>query len=462
MIHNYEEYKESLRDGRVVYYRGKKVDDVTEHPIIGLETAPVELLFREKYRSFNPDFGVESSTFYKIPHNSDDLVERSVTTYEITKELGMLWPHIGSDALLSARVATHNLDTKERFQKYHENVVKNNLFLCGAQIDVKGDRQYRPSEQKDPDMYVRVVKEKPDGIVVRGAKFHTSMSAISNEVFVLPGRSFREGEEDYAICFAVPTNTENLKMIARPAIATEGALHKMEGPRTTVRRMGETLTIFDDVFVPWERVFIYKDVKAASGVALLFALFHRLSAVSYRAALAEILIGLAKLMAEANGIGRASHIAKDITDLVTFAEIQRCCSRMAALECHLDKKTGIAVPNNIYTNVGKLYSNANYLAIIQSLIDIAGGIAICAPSGDDYDNEMLKPYIDKYLSAAVPGSERFKLMLIMREIIALMAGEESVIMVHAEGSMEASRIELYRSYDFTDSKNIINEMLSTM
>src|SRR5208337_5003020 len=105
----------------------------------------------------------------------------------------------GSDALLATRVATHTLDTRERFLKYHEYVVSNNLFLCGAQIDVKGDRNLRPVQQTDPDMYVRFVEENSDGIVVKGAKFHTSMSAIANEVFVLPGRSLRGGEEDYAL-----------------------------------------------------------------------------------------------------------------------------------------------------------------------------------------------------------------------------------------------------------------------
>lgn len=462
MISTFEQYKESLRDKRTVYYRGVKVEDVTTHPITKLETAPVEYLFKDKYRSYNADFGMETSRFFKIPHNAEDLLERSTMTYEITKDLDMLWPHIGSDALLAARVATHSLDTRERFLKYHEYVVNNNLFLCGGQIDVKGDRNLRPVQQTDPDMYVRVVEENSEGIVVKGAKFHTSMSAIANEVFVLPGRSLRGGEEDYAISFAIPVNTDGLKLIARPAIATEGASNKMEGPRTKTRRMGETLTIFDNVFVPWERVFVYKDVKAASGLALLFALFHRLSAVSYRVALAEHMVGLGKLMAEANGIDKASHIAKDITDLIIFAEVQRCCSKMAALECHIDKKTGIAIPNFIYTNVGKLFSNSNYLSILQSLIDIAGGIAICAPSGDDYLNGELRPYIDKYMRGAVPGDERFKLMLIMREVVALMGGEESVIMIHAEGSMEASRIELYRSYDFTGSTLRVKELLNSM
>lgn len=464
MIQNYEEFKESLKDGREIYYRGERVKDVTVHPILKLEITPVKALFEKKYHFDNPDFNCETSRFWKIPRNSADLLERSAITYEITKELGMLWPHIGSDAMLAARVATNTIGGvfKERFEAFAKDVITNNLFMSCAQIDVKGDRRLRPSQQPDPDMYVHVVEEKEDGIVVRGAKLHTSMTTISNEIFVCPGRAFKGGEEDYAIAFAVKPDTKGLKLIMRPGIASEAALHASEGPRATKKRMGESLTIFDDVFVPWERVFIYRDVKAASGLALLFALWHRLSAVSYRAALAEHFIGLGKLLAEANGIDGASHIARNIVELILYTEVQRACARVACHECHMDKKSGVAIPNNIYTNVGKLYSNSNYMKVMNCLIDIAGGAACTAPSGNDYANKELRPYVSKYMRGAVSGEERFKLMLLIREQIALLGGEEAVIYIHAEGSQEASMVELYRSYNYTESTNCIKKLLGEM
>lgn len=464
MRRKFEEYRTSLRDGRELYYRGKKVSDVTTHPILSLETNLVGYCFKPKYYYNAPEFGGEISKFYKVPRSSSDLLERCTITYEVTKEAGILLPHIGSDAILAATISTSNSEEKfkERFNNYARQVIRNDLFLAVAQIDVKGDRRLGPSQQKDPDMYVHAVDEKVDGIIVRGAKMHTTFASVANEIFVLPGRSFREGDEDYAICFAVPVSTEGLKLIARPAIATEAALHEMEGPRSRKRIEGETLTIFEDVFVPWERVFVYKNTAVASGLALLFALWHRLSALSYRTALAEYLVGLGKLVAEANGVDGAAHIRRDMADLITFAEIQRVCARMAAYECHIDRKTGIAVPNQIYTNIGKLYSNEAYLNVIRSLIDIAGGIAITAPSGDDYSNEELKRSINKYLAGAIPGEDRFKLMLILRETIAHLGGPEAVIHVHAEGSIEASIIELYRSYNFAESKSLIRGLLSEM
>ncbi len=232
--------------------------------------------------------------------------------------------------------------------------------------------------------------------------------------------------------------------------------------RARKRSAGETLTVLDNVFIPWEHVFLYRDVAAASGLALLFALFHRLSALSYRAALSEHLIGLGKLVAEANGVERVAHIQRDLADLISFAEIQRLCARMAAYECRIDPKTGVAVPNHIYTNVGKLYSNGNYLNVIKSLIDIAGGAAITSPSAEDYQDEWLRTFVRKYMRGAVPGEDRFKLMLLLRETVALMGGAEAVIHIHAEGSMEASIIELNRSYNFSESKRVIENLISEM
>lgn len=460
---NFEKYKKSLVDGREVYYRGRKVDDVTEHPIISLEVDTMSHFFEKKFLYDDPEIGVETSKFYKVPHTSSDLLERSQLTYEITKDTGTLMPHIGSDALFSAMMVTNDLEEyKERMTSYKKDVVTNNLFLAGAQIDVKGHRQLRPLQQEDPDVHVHVVDEKPDGVTVRGAKMHTTYGLVSNEIFVLPGRGLRKGEEDYAISFAVPTNAKGLKLISRPAIGTEAALHDLEGARTKRVTHVESLTIFDNVFVPWERVFVYKDVERGTRLALLFALWHRLSAVSYRAGLAEYLVGLGKLVAEANGIDGVPHIQKDVVDLIAFAEIQKLCAKMAAYECTKDDGTGMAIPNATYTNIGKLYSNENYLNVMRSLIDIGGGLIVTAPSGDDYANEELRRDISKYLRGAIPGEERFKLFLLLREAISLLGGEESVIHIHAEGSIRASLIELYRTYNFDEPKRIIGKLLSQM
>ena len=463
-ITTFEQYLESLRDGREVYYRGEKIADITQHPILKIGIKLMEHFFGEKYLYRDQELGVKTSVFYKVPRSSADLLERSRLTYEITKEAVMILPHIGTDALIALTILTSKLKDKnlnKRVMEYANEAKKNNWFLSLATIDARGDRSLRPTEQVDRDLYVHVVEEKTEGIVVRGAKMHTGYASIDQGVIVIPGRALRKGEEDYAVAFAVPANTRGLKLIQRPSIATEAALHAWEGVRIGRENQVETMTILDNVFVPWERVFLYKDVVAGSQLALMFALQHRLSALSYRYALAEYLIGLGKLVAEANGVQKASHIIGDLKDLITYAEIQKICAKMACHECQIDETSGIAIPNIIYTNIGKMYSNEHYLPTIRSLIDMAGGVALTAPSGDDYANKELSPFIDKYLRGTIPGQDRFKLMLLLREWIALW-GESAVYYIHAEGSMRASIIELVRSYDYTDAEAIVKKLLSRM
>jgi len=470
-IKSFNDYRESLRDGREVYYRGRRVEDVTKHQVLSLAVELIGYVYGEgvdeklREKLFYDDVKLgRISSFYKTPYSGSDLYERFQLTYEVNKSSVIPLPHIGSDAIFALKIVGARMggEYRRRIEEYADYAARNNLFLAVAQIDVKGDRKLRPSQQRDPDLYVHVVEERSDGIVVRGAKAHTTFSPVANEIIFLPGRALRKGEEEYAVAFSLPVNSKGLKLICRPVMATEAALNPLEGIRVKRRAETETLTILDNVFVPWERVFVYRDVEAASNLALLFALWHRFSALSYRAALAEYLVGLGKLVAEANGIDGEPHIQKDIVDLVSFAEIQKICAKIAAYECVKDEVTGIAIPNPLYTNIGKIFSNENYLNILKSLIDIAGGLTVTAPSGDDYENEELRGYIEKYLSAAVPGSERFKLFLLLREAIVLLGGEESVIHIHAEGSIRASLIEIYRTYNFNEPKKLVEKLVREM
>ena len=466
-----EKYEERMRDGREVYYRGQKVEDVTKHPVLALATNfyknVLELYKDEEVKKMlfvnDPTYG-EITRFFQAPKSSQDLIKRSDLTTELTRRTGHLYAHIGSDMLFALTMIANKVGKEyaERMRKFGEYIIKTEPVLAGAQMDVKGDRGLRPSQQADPDLHLRVVEERDDGIIVNGAKAHTSNSCVSDELIVLPGRMMIKGEEEFAFGFAIPINTKGLKMICRPVLESEGRMHPLETPRVGHAAVVETTTIFDRVFVPWERVFVYRDPKAAGALANLFALFHRFSAVSYRAALSEIILGCAKLMAEYNGLDKGGYINEKVASIVNFTEIQRLCIRMSAYECQYDKITGIAMPNPLHANIGKLYSNNNYMSAVQSMIDVAGGIAITAPSGDDYDNPELKKYIDKYyaVKASVPAGNRFKLALFIREIVALMAGMDSVSMIHAEGSIVASILALYRTYDFGPSIKTVKRMAS--
>ena len=409
-----EDYLRALADGREVYYRGKRVSDVSRHPYLGLAAEHAARLYRlQRDPSFRPPLvttvdGQKVSAFYRLCRSPEDLLGRSRLIEETTRAgdgVFNIIQAIGSDAIMALSIVSSRLDKggrgieyRRRVSTFHDQVAKNDLALAVAQTDVKGDRMLRPSEQKDKDLYLRVAEVRDDGVVVRGAKAHITQAIVSDEIVVLPTRAMTEADRDYAIAFAVPANAKGLKMIARPLVEAESAKTPEEALISRRNIEVESLTVFDDVFVPNDRVFLLREWEAAGRLANLFGLYHRFTALSYRQVIAETLLGAAKMMAEHNGTDGASHVREKLAHLVMYREQQRMAIRLAALDANRDELTGIVVPNSLWTNIGKLQSNSQYMSSVQGMIDIAGGLIATIPSPDDYANKDLARMLSKYLA----------------------------------------------------------------
>jgi aromatic ring hydroxylase len=470
-MRNSSEYLDSLRDGRAVYYRGKRVDDVTRHEILRIPVKHASILyeFKQKFPELagyhDPKMGPVSA-FYKIPRGVDDLLKRQELVKESTRYCNGIFnivQAIGSDALFALLITSSKSGDKvfhERVQKYYRYVVERDLATAVAQTDVKGDRSLRPHEQPDPDLYVRVVDSNDEGIFVCGAKAHTTQSVAANEIIFIPTRSMAEKDRDYAIAFAIPANTKGLKLICRPVQEVE-CLGRDDAPLSSQNLEIETLTVLDHVFVPWERVFLFRDWGLAGELANLFATYHRFTAISYRSIMAELFIGAARLAARYNGIENAPHVREDITEMVLYREILDMAAKAAAHYPLIDEKTGIAVPNPLYTNIAKLYSNKMFPNVVGALVDIAGGLTSTLPATDDLNSPETRNYLVKYLqgSRKYTGEQRFKLLRLVRELAGgPMTGYMMGLFIHAEGSVAASKIALYRDYRFEKAEELVSRL----
>ena len=456
-------YISSLNDGREVWYRGARIASIADHPVLGIAARHLAKLYAMGDRLYHDDVLGDISKYYKIPRSSEDLLERHRMIYRHTYDCNGIFnigQAIGSDALFALLITSRKIDAKhgtnyyERVTNYYKYIAENDLSVAVAQTDVKGDRSRRPHEQRDPDLYLRVVDMRSDGIIVRGAKAHTTQAAVSNEIIVIPTRAMTPRDSDYAVAFAIPVNTKGLRMVVRP-------IDEVEGNSTAVLSRQdyelETLTIFDDVFVPWERVFMFREHEYAGFLANLFATYHRFTAVSYRSAMANLYLGAASLAAKANGVFEAPHIRGRIIEIVMWKEIMRMGAIASAVNPVFDE--GIAIPNPIYTNIAKLYSNTSFSKILESLVDIAGGIVSTLPSEEDLVGE-LGDLISKYLAGAVDGRERIAVLKIVRELAgSSLAGYSLGLMIHAEGSAEASRIGLAREYDLSEAEALVKKIL---
>jgi 4-hydroxybutyryl-CoA dehydratase / vinylacetyl-CoA-Delta-isomerase len=457
-----EQYKASLRDGRAVFFRGEKVADVTKHPVIAIavEHAAIDYRMAEdpKYRELAvvKEGGDQYSRYFHIPKSAEDLLARSQLIAASTREgatLVVLIKEIGSDALLALKIIGERLASagkpvyRDRIAKYHRYCRDHDLAVAVAQTDVKGDRALAPTQQEHPDYYVRIVEERADGIVVRGAKVHTSVSTNTNEVIVLPTRAMRAEDSQYAVAFALPINTPGLKLIASPHGGSDK--NAFEHPISARHKMMETLTVFDDVFVPAERVFLKGEIEFAGVLALTFVRFHRFTAVSYKLPLLELLAGAGYAIAEANGILRAGHVRDKLTHLAAYHTTVRGLIEHAARTCTLEE--GVAVPNTLLTNVAKYHFAHNYHQAVQIVQDLAGGLLVTAPAEEDLHGEATRDYVLKYLGGAkgFDAERRLRLLNLVSDLTSSdFGGYQEVLAVHAEGGFEAEKLQAYREYDF--------------
>lgn len=454
-VRSQQQFLEGLRDSRDVYYQGKPVGCVTEHPELGVAARHAAIDFQLADDPAHRDLAVVEegaelySAYYRIPRNSTDLSSRArlielATVHGAT--LVILIKEIGTDALFALkRVLARSRDAKglERLNAYYRECRGRDLALAVAQTDTKGDRSKRPCEQSDPDAYVRVIEETSAGIIVRGAKAHTSCTPYVDEIIVLPSRSMGQGDEPWSVAFALPTATPGLR------IYTSDFLHggdPFTRPISTSHKMVETLTVFDDVFIPWERVFFHNRPDLAGLAALAFVEFHRFTAVSYKLPLLDALIGAAILATRANGIERAGHVRDKLTWLAGYAETVRGLAELAAQRCAVEE--GIAYPHVFTTNLAKWAFARDFHKAVETVQDLAGGLLVTGPSGADWQSAQVRPTLEKYLGGAWPANRRLAVLNLIGELTTrLYGGYQAVLAVHAEGSIEAEKLAMLRAYN---------------
>jgi 4-hydroxybutyryl-CoA dehydratase/vinylacetyl-CoA-Delta-isomerase len=465
-----EQFRNSLKDGRVVYYKGQRVEDVTRHPVlkIGVASAAVDYELAE-----NPETrevavveapGSEPfSRFFLPPRSPEDLLRRRKLV-ETGSRICFGFPPFakegGSDAVNALGVLTAHCDAKAgtryaaRLDAFRSYLQREDLSISITMTDVKGDRSLRPSQQPDPDLYMRKVRQAQGGIIVRGAKAHITTAPYTNEFCVLPTRAMTEADRDYALAFAIPANAPGIRIVARSGAWEEGLV---DYPVANRASMVEGLVFFDDVFIPEERIFLDGEWQFAGPLAAMFANYHRVTAAAYKYPFAELLAGAAELIAEANGIERAAHVRDKITGLVMYAETIVALADAACLKAIQDPVSGLCYPDPVVGNAAKFYFADNYHAAVKAVQDIAGGIIATVPSEHDWNNPETQPLLAKYLAGSKKFSsqERFKIIHLVKDLVASeLGGFWEVTSLHAEGSLAAERLATYAHADMNRYREV--------
>jgi 4-hydroxybutyryl-CoA dehydratase/vinylacetyl-CoA-Delta-isomerase len=465
-----EQYEASLRRlKRRVYLLGERVENVVDHPIIRPSMRAVaktyELAHVPEYEGLltatSHLSGKRINRFTHIHQSAEDLVRKSKMGRLLGRLTGACFQRcVGLDALNTLSIVTYDVDQQrgtayyDRFLSYLAYVQENDLTCDGAMTDPKGDRSLPPHKQADPDLHLRVVEERADGIVVRGAKTHQTGALNSHEVIVMPTRSMQEQDSRYAVAFAVPSDADGIFYVVGRQASDTRKLEAGKMDRGNIFFGGhEALIVFDDVFVPWERVFLYQEVPFTGALVEIFAAYHRQS-YACKVGVGDVLIGAAQTMAEYNGVQGASHIRDKIIEMNHLNETLYCGCIACASEAHREAN-GTYMVNTLLANVHKQNVTRFPYEIARLAQDIAGGLMVTMPSEEDFDSPETGPWLNKYFqaSADVPTLDRMR-MLRLIENMTLGAAAVSYLTesMHGAGSPQAQRIMISRLVDMEEKK----------
>jgi 4-hydroxybutyryl-CoA dehydratase/vinylacetyl-CoA-Delta-isomerase len=465
-----KQFIDSLRDmNHEIYLFGERVKSPVDHPIIrptvNCVAATYELAHQPNYESLltatSHLTGKKINRFCHIHQSLDDLVNKSKMGRALGAYTGSCFQRcVGMDALNALSMVTYDIDEKygteynKRFLQYLEYVQDEDLVCCGAMTDAKADRSLRPSQQPDPDQYLHVIEEKDEGIIVRGAKLHQTGAVNSHEIIVMPTRAMREDDRDYAISFALPADTKGIIYIyGRQSSDTR----KTEGGTIDTGNIlyggQECMVVFEDVFVPWDRVFMYKEWEFAGDLVEKFAAYHRQS-YACKSGIGDVLIGATQLIAEYQGTAKASHIRDRILEMVHLNETLICGSLTCAHEGHKEP-SGTYFVNPLWANVAKLNVTRFPYEIARLAQEVAGGIMVTMPSEKDLEEPNVGTYVAKYLKGVegAPVEHRIRILRLI-ENITLGTGAVCYLTesMHGAGSPQAQKIMIGRTADIDAMK----------
>lgn len=467
-----EEYVESMRKLKLnIYMFGEKIENPIDHPILRPSLNSVKATYDlaqlpeyEDLMTVTLDDGRKINRFANIHRSTDDLIKKVKMQRLCGQKTAACFQRcVGMDAFNAEWSTTYEIDAKygtsyhENFKKYLRMVQDNDLTVDGAMTDPKGDRGLAPHAQPDPDMYLRVVERRDDGIVVRGAKAHQTGIINSQEVIVMPTVAMGPDDKDYAVSFAVPVDTKGIVMIiGRQSCDTR----KLEGSRMDVGNSEfggvEALVVFDDVFVPNDRIFLNGEFEYAGMLVERFAGYHRQSYGGCKVGVGDVLIGAAALAADYNGVPKVSHIKDKLIEMTHLNETLYCCGIACSAE-GTPTDSGNYIIDLLLANVCKQNVTRYPYEIARLAEDIAGGLMVTAPSEKDLNDPVVGGYVEKYLKG-IEGVSTENRLRILRLIENLTLGTAAVgyrtESLHGAGSPQAQRIMISRQGNIGRKKEL--------
>ncbi len=482
MLMTGEQYIESLKKLNTrVYMFGEKIENWVDHPMIrpsiNCLAVTYDLAHDPQYADLmtvKSSLTGETINRFGHLHQSADDLRKKVKMQRLCgqKTASCFQRCVGMDAFNSVFSTTFEID-KKHGSEYHKNfteflkmVQEEDLVVDGAMTDPKGDRGVGPSEQKDADLFVHVVEQREDGIVVRGAKCHQTGSINSHWHLIMPTQAMRPEDKEYAVSFACPSDADGIYMIYGRQSCDTRKLEENADVDLGNKQFGgqEALVVFDDVFIPNEYIFLNGETEFAGMLVERFAGYHRQSYGGCKVGVGDVIIGAAALAADYNGANKASHIKDKLIEMTHLNETLYCCGIACSAEGYPTEAGNYQI-DLLLANVCKQNVTRFPYEIVRLAEDIAGGLMVTMPSEKDFNSETvvgksgetIGDVCNKYFAAS-PVCTTEERMRVLRFLENICLGASAVgyrtESMHGAGSPQAQRIMISRQGNINAKKEL--------
>ncbi|HSH07443.1 MAG TPA: 4-hydroxyphenylacetate 3-hydroxylase N-terminal domain-containing protein [Burkholderiales bacterium] len=464
------EYIESLRGRKLkVYLFGERVAEPVDHPVIRPSINAVAETYDLALR--NPALGSAASPyvegrvnrFLHIAQSPEDLVMQNKMQRRLGQLTGTCFQRcVGMDALNALHSVTfeidaqHGTDYHARFKAFVAMAQRGNVVIGGAMTDVKGDRSKAPCAQADPDLYVHVTRRSKDGIYIKGAKAHQTGCLNSHWLIVMPTIRLGAGDKDYAVVGALPVDAPGITYIYGRQSCDTRSTDGGEIDAGNARYAGqEAMIVFDDAFIPWAQVFMDGEHEFAAMLVERFTCYHRRSYVC-KSGVGDVLIGAAAVIADHNGVEKASHIRDKLVEMTHLNETIYATGISASVQA-TRMQSGVYLSDDMLSNVCKHHVTRLPYEIGRLAQDLAGGLMVTLPSEAELRHPEIGELVRKYLKGReeIPTEDRIR---ILRLIENMTLGRNAVgyltESMHGAGSPQAQRVQIARAMQVEFKKQL--------
>lgn len=473
-IRTADEYIASLRQRRLrVFLFGELVQEPVDHPLIRPSINAVAETYRLAEQE--PELATAASSlsstrvnrFLHVTESVDDVVLQNRMQRRLGQRTGTCFQRcVGMDALNALFSVTYDIDQAkgteyhQRFRAFVTHMQRENYVVGGAMTDAKGDRSKPPSQQADPDLFVRVVERRPDGLVLRGAKMHQTGCINSHWLVVMPTLRLTAQDADYAVVAALPVDSQGLAYIYGRQSCDTRALEPGALDQGNARFSGqEAMIVLDDVFVPFSHVFMDGEFEFAAALVERFTTYHRRSYVC-KTGLGDVLIGAAATVADYNGVGGASHVREKLVEMAHLNETIYGAGIASSHESHRTE-AGNYQNDAMLANVCKHNVTRFPYEMARLAQDLAGGLLVTMPSERDFASDVTGPILNKYLKGR-PGVSVDNRRRMLRLIENMTMGRNAVgyltESLHGAGSPQAQRVQIARLMQLDEKKGLAAEL----